>query len=111
MARPGRRTIGELLGGWWRPLVDPRGTRRAYAVGGLSYIVLITSAFMLPLSWGLWPLVGVFVGVFVVVSYFVWRLAPPGWGTKVAHELSALFIGVLVSPLVMILILFIQPLL
>lgn len=107
MARPGRRTIGELLGGWCRPLVDPRGTRRAYAVGGLSYIVLITSAFMLPLSWGLWPL----VGVFVVVSCFVWRLAPPGWGTKVAHEISALVIGILVSPLVMILILFIQPLL
>jgi|GEM_PF-4180281 len=107
MARPGRRTIGELLGGWWRPLVDPRGTSRAYAVGGLSYIVLITSAFMLPLSWGLWPL----AGVFVVVSYFVWRLAPPGWGIKVAHEISALVIGVLVSPLVMILILLIQPLL
>ena len=77
-------------------------------MGGLSYIVLITSAFMLPLSWGLlWPL----VGVFVVVSYFVWRLAPPGWGTKVAHELSALAIGVPASFLVMVLILFIQPLL
>ena len=79
-------------------------------MGGLSYIVLTTSAFMLPLSWGLWPLWPL-VGVFVVVSYFVWRLAPPGWGTKVAHELAALAIGVLVSPLVMILILFIQPLL
>ncbi len=82
------------------------GTRWAYLIGAGGYVVLTFFASILPLSWGFWtPL----AGVFMIVSSTVWIAAPPGWGTKIAHELAAFGLGLILTPLVIYLFLFFSP--
>lgn len=107
---PKRNASDKPNGRWWD--WQSRYSQGAFAIGALGYVLLATLLFMLPPS--LFPTSGLLVGiagVIVVVSGFIWGLAPPGWGTKLGHVLGALGIAVVATPLLLLSIRFFLPLL